>query len=106
MTENLMTRIRAERRAAEERLQQTDANGNYSWEPRYGFTSRDRVQLAAAIEAVRRRICIYGSDPCDCKYGIGISLVDGKPSSEASGCPELRSAVLELLHPAPAEAAS
>jgi hypothetical protein len=57
--------------------------------------------MAAAVEAVRRKICLYGGhDPCDCKYGLGIEVLGGvRPNGEASGCPELRSVALELLHP-------
>lgn len=101
--EELMTRIRRERRDAEMELRQTDADGRHRWEPPYGFTSNDRVLLAAAVEAVRRKICAYGGpERCDCKYGMGIEVLGGaRPSGEATGCPELRSVVLELLHPAP-----
>lgn len=88
----------------------------HAWEPAYGFTETDPVALAAALEMVRRRICAYGerATTCDCKYGVGqhitggarISGITGKPyiSSEATGCPELRSAIRLLLHGAEEEA--
>lgn len=83
----------------------------YDWEPSYGFTHTDPVQLAAALEQVRKRICAYGPDAkvCDCKYGIDQPLTGWRYgmsksphgnhlSSEMTGCPELRSVIHMLLH--------
>lgn len=85
----------------------------YDWEPSYGFMHTNKVQLAAALEQVRRQVCAYratGDDHCDCKYGIDQELTDewryvgagGKSrnyiSSEMTGCPELRSVINMLLH--------
>lgn len=75
----------------------------WGWEPGYGFCRHavsSNTGLAAALEAVRRRICAYGSvgdDPCDCKYGAwpGDSTGTG---SEATGCPELREVIHRLLY--------
>lgn len=76
-------------------------------EPSYGFLNTDRIELAKALEAVRRRICAYnmGLDPsrdvrCDCKYGLSIDkIIAGEyQSSEQTGCPELRSVIYLLLH--------
>jgi len=64
-----------------------------------------RVELAASLEAVRREVCAYrsfGNRTCDCKYGRGIEVTDGKKlsaSSEMTGCPELRDAISLLLGP-------
>jgi len=82
-------------------------------EPSYGFLSTDREALAAALEAVRRRVCAYSMAPftgdfhydnrCDCKYGLDIDkLVSGeveyRHTGEQTGCPELRSVIHMLLH--------
>lgn len=80
----------------------------HPWEPSYGLTAINRVRVAAALEAVRRRICAYGPFPerCDCKYGLDEALTvtpppakATSPRSEMTGCPELRSAIRMLLHP-------
>lgn len=85
-------------------------------EPAYGFLKSDREALAQALEAVRRRICVYNMGHrmdqdcyCDCKYGLSIDkLVSGdqrapQGGSEQSGCPELRSVIYWLLHGEPDE---
>lgn len=85
--------IRAEKDAAEEKL------ADLSWVPHIGFPKTDRILLAAALEAVRRKICAYGPEAkrCDCKYGLGLTLGGFKKlSHEDSGCPELKS-VIEIL---------
>ncbi len=100
----LFEKVRTDKAQAEQRLRERGPDG-YDWEPRYGFTKTDRVMLAAAVEAQRRRVCAYGGyDPCDCKYGAGLSLVGGRAGGEVTGCPELRSVVRMLLHPEDAEA--
>ncbi len=75
----------------------------FDWEPAYGFSKTDPVALAHALEAVRRRTCVYGPDAvtCDCKYGLTTAAAE-RLGSERSGCPELRSTIRLLLHP-PAE---
>lgn len=76
-------------------------------EPDYGWTphkNTDKVDLAAALEYVRRTICCYSLDierdvRCDCKYGL--SIEDGERrgvGSEQTGCPELREVIYLLLH--------
>lgn len=69
------------------------------WEPNYGFIAYNvhpNEELAAALEAVRRRICGYGGNRCDCKYGL---RPDDRPrTSEATGCPELTEVINRLLH--------
>lgn len=93
--------VDAERKKADEQLLEFD------WVPSIGFAKTDPVILASALEAVRRRICIYGSNTqhsCDCKYGFGRSIVGydtKKESSEVSGCPELRSVIKMLLRDCP-----
>jgi hypothetical protein len=80
-----------------------------AWEPAYGFCAtrdRDPRELAAALELIRRRVCAYGPNAktCDCKYGLGLRLLDGDAStysglsSEQTGCPELRELIHKLLH--------
>ncbi len=77
------------------------------WEPRYGFTdtnTTDNESLAAALESVRRRICVYGgSRHCDCKYGAKpregqLHAFGSYEPSEKNGCPELRELINRLLH--------
>lgn len=82
----------------------------FDWEPSYGFSASNKTDnevLAAALEAVRRKICVYGGgDYCDCKYGIAATEPTGQFSSpraeqhgsEQSGCPELREMINRLLH--------
>jgi hypothetical protein len=68
------------------------------WEPSYGFcgeAATDRVELAHSLEAVRRRVCAYMGDTCDCKYGL---TTEARASSEHTGCPELRELIHRLLH--------
>lgn len=51
-------------------------------------------QLIDGLEAIRRRACVYGAsleESCDCKFGIGST--EGRPSTEQTGCPELRQAI-------------
>lgn len=82
-SDNALDRIQAIRAEADRRLHNMrPVDGRYVWEPDYGFTMIDRVALAAALEAVRRRVCAYGGyGRCDCKYGAG------------------RTAIWALLHP-------
>lgn len=71
------------------------------WAPRRaGFVRDDRLALASALEQVRRRVCAYGAfgtqEFCDCKYGL--SADNPQPRrSEATGCPELRVVIHQLL---------
>jgi len=74
-----------------------------TWEPAYGFCATDKhtnEELAAALEYVRRRICVYNFTEatdvrCDCKYGA----VPGQyGNSEKTGCPELREVIYRLLY--------
>ncbi len=51
-----------------------------------------RESLIEALEAARRKTCCYSDGkkdarPCDCKYGATTPI---SPSSEQTGCPELR----------------
>lgn len=93
-------------RVAADHLLRERVGGRYPWEPDYGFIMTDQVGLAAALEAVRRRICAYGGrEHCDCKYGAGRALVTDHGTGEATGCPELRSVIWDLLHPGEAPAA-
>jgi hypothetical protein len=50
-------------------------------------------QLIETLEKLRKTLCGYLGDGCDCKFGF-----DGKISarSERTGCPELRQAIEEL----------
>lgn len=76
----------------------------YTWEPAYGFCgviTTDRVKLAKALEAVRRRVCSYGSHGargCDCKYGLTTTMPHDPQLTEQTGCPELRELINRLLH--------
>lgn len=90
-------------RLAKEKANRAVANyelQKMKWEPKYGFLSEDRIRVASALEAVRRRICAYGpnAEHCDCKYGFGQSLVSKVQNSEMTGCPELRSAISIVLY--------
>lgn len=70
------------------------------WEPSYGGCAEyvtDRVGLAHALEAVRRRVCAYMGESCDCKYGLTTEKQE-RQSSERTGCPELRELTHRLLH--------
>ena len=83
-------------------------------EPAYGFTRpltpEGRESLAQALELVRRKVCCYNAPDlkgkysrdayCDCKYGLSIDnhLEGVYVTSEATGCPELRSVIYWLLH--------
>lgn len=51
------------------------------------------LRLYSVLETARRSICCYSGDPCDCKYG---RTADTRPSSEATGCPELRDLIRQL----------
>jgi hypothetical protein len=75
-------------------------------EPSYGFCAgrgTSNIQLAEALERVRRQVCAYNWPPydsdarCDCKFG---ATVKEKFSfgSESTGCPELREIIYSLLH--------
>jgi hypothetical protein len=92
-----------DRTRAEKELREIGPDGRRSWEPTYGWSSTDPVRLASALEVIRRRLCAYGgmSPTCDCKFGIGVTLLGAQAlsGSEATGCPELRSVIQMLLHP-------
>jgi hypothetical protein len=75
-----------------------------AWEPDYGFCAMKEtanVELAEALEVVRRRVCAYniGSSErdvrCDCKYGAS---TESRRSGEKTGCPELRELINRLLY--------
>ncbi len=78
-----------------------------AWVPNIGYNcfpgSHNYLKLAASLEAVRRRVCSYGAIEdmtCDCKFGVGQRMIDGKPvhpQSEQNGCPELREVIAVLL---------
>lgn len=78
------------------------------WEPMVGLLfpgKRDNVAYAATLERVRRSVCgytsAYGADVrCDCKVGLGRTFTEPefRPSSEMTGCPELREVIVGLLH--------
>lgn len=79
---------------------------DFDWEPSYGFCAENKtnvVELAEALELVRRRACAYNMDimngdtPCDCKYG-GSVKEKRSLGSERTGCPELREIINRLLH--------
>lgn len=85
----------------------------FEWESTYGFTSINETpneQLAATLEALRRKVCCYGGgDFCDCKYGLraaGPSKYVARPGEdktdrsnyEQTGCPELRELIHRLLY--------
>ena len=58
------------------------------------FTASRQTALDG-LDAIGSRLCVYGTWPdgrCDCKYGYDGSQ---SPSSEQTGCPELRT--LRLL---------
>lgn len=56
----------------------------------------DREKLIESLEALRKTVCAYGpdADRCDCKFGI--SYTGRRNSTEQTGCPELRQAILIL----------
>lgn len=43
------------------------------------------------LEKVRKRLCVYAGDPCDCK-----TIEDGFTAGEHSGCCEVRMAIDEI----------
>lgn len=78
----------------------------YDWEPASGFCALNRnsnIELAAALEVVRRKICAYNMGTrdkdvrCDCKYGATPEEAR-YIGSENTGCPELREVIYRLLH--------
>jgi hypothetical protein len=56
------------------------------------FDYRSRLYLL--LEEVRRQVCLYSRDPCDCKYGLRGPTRHG--FGEQSGCPEIRDLIREL----------
>jgi hypothetical protein len=62
-----------------------------------------RENTIEALETIRRMLCEYFNDPCDCKYGLSrgnvLSDVHGVPSrgtAERTGCPEVREVIFLL----------
>jgi len=49
------------------------------------------LSLIAGLERIRRSLCSYPGDACDCKFGANML-----PNSEQTGCPELRIAIESL----------
>lgn len=47
----------------------------------------DDDELLANLERLRRRLCCYMGDSCDCKFGAT------PVTSEQTGCPEIRQAM-------------
>lgn len=86
-------------KVAADRDRQDEELNKLEWLPRFGFTTNDPIKLASALEAIRRRVCCYGpeAERCDCKEGIGRSLVGGPKGGETTGCYELRSAIRLIL---------
>lgn len=77
-----------------------------SWKDKYDcsgdfYNRTSRQELAATLEAVRRTVCAYMGDRCDCKYGLkpGDTRFEYvQASSEQTGCPELAEVIDRLLH--------
>ena len=57
---------------------------------------KDKESITKVVKIIRKELCAYMGDRCDCKYGY-----EGKENimygSEQTGCPELYT-VLSLLH--------
>lgn len=86
----------------------------FEWESTYGFCAYNETaneQLAATLEALRRKVCCYGGgDFCDCKYGLQAAGPTGRHGTwgdrdqtnrrnhEQTGCPELREMIHRLLY--------
>lgn len=51
-----------------------------------------KQKLITNLEKLRKNLCCYMGDYCDCKYGNGTL----KFSSEATGCPEIRQTISML----------
>jgi hypothetical protein len=57
-----------------------------------------KSELIKGLDAVRRRVCCYTGDPCDCKFGAYGDEAKGAPVyfGEQTGCPEIRQAATLL----------
>lgn len=49
-----------------------------------GIVEKDKDKVVEALEKLRKSICGYMQQPCDCKYGY-----DGPNVGEKTGCCEL-----------------
>lgn len=62
--------------------------------PCFGFPAAEQPikkdELIQRMERIRKRICCYTGQPCDCKFGAKMD------SGEQGGCPEIMY-VMELL---------
>jgi len=53
----------------------------------------EKTDLAGTMEVIRKNLCCYSGDPCDCKYGVYAKKPNSQWAGEKTGCPEMRQAV-------------